>query len=55
MDGRSFHQNAEQQRRDEMKNHILEQLKLPLLRLSTDGHSEKELILHSLDSAMKRC
>ena len=34
------------------KNHILEIIGLPLLRLSTDGHSEKAKIIESLSNAM---
>ncbi len=53
VDGKSFHSNTIQQERDVKKNHILETIGLPLLRLSTDGHNEREQILNSLNIAMK--
>lgn len=52
VDGVTFHKAKKQQQRDALKNSILEQLKLPLLRLSTDGHSEPQRILESLQNAM---
>lgn len=52
VDGVSFHNNELQQKRDNKKNHILEIIGLPLLRLSTDGHSEKAKIIESLSNAM---
>ena len=52
VDGVSFHDNDLQQERDNKKNHILETIGLPLLRLSTDGHSEKTKIIESLSIAM---
>ena len=52
VDGVSFHNNELQQERDNKKNHILEIIDLPLLRLSTDGHSEKAKIIESLSNAM---
>lgn len=52
VDGVSFHKNELQQERDNKKNHILEIIGLPLLRLSTDGHSEKAKIIEALCSAM---
>ncbi|MDR0743163.1 MAG: DUF2726 domain-containing protein [Tannerella sp.] len=52
MDGVSFHDNELQQNRDNQKNHILEIIGLPLLRLSTDGHNEETRIIESLNAAM---
>lgn len=52
VDGVSFHNNTLQQERDNKKNHILETIGLPLLRLSTDGHSEETRIIESLSTAM---
>ena len=52
VDGVSFHDNELQKERDNKKNHILEIIGLPLLRLSTDGHSEKAKIIESLSNAM---
>jgi len=52
VDGVSFHDNDLQQERDSKKNHILEIIGLPLLRLSTDGHDEETKIIESLNAAM---
>lgn len=52
VDGVSFHDNELQQERDSKKNHILEIIRLPLLRLSTDGHNEEAKIIESLNAAM---
>lgn len=52
VDGVSFHDNELQQERDSKKNHILEIIGLPLLRLSTDGHSEEARIIENLNAAM---
>lgn len=52
VDGVSFHDNELQQERDNKKNHILEIIGLPLLRLSTDGHNEEARIIESLNVAM---
>lgn len=55
VDGVSFHDSELQQERDIKKNHILEVIKLPLLRLSTDGHNEETRIIESLNAAMGLC
>jgi very-short-patch-repair endonuclease len=55
VDGVSFHDNELQQERDNKKNHILEIIGLPLLRLSTDGHNEEARIIESLSVAMGLC
>lgn len=52
VDGVSFHDNELQQKRDKKKNHILETISLPLLRLSTAGHNEEEKIVEALTEAM---
>ena len=52
VDGVSFHDNKLQKERDSKKNHILDIIGLPLLRLSTDGHNEKAKIIESLSRAM---
>lgn len=52
VDGVSFHDNELQHERDNKKNHILEIIGLPLLRLSTDGHNEEDKIIKSLSIAM---
>lgn len=49
VDGVSFHDNELQHERDNKKNHILEIIGLPLLRLSTDGHNEEDKIIKSED------
>lgn len=53
VDGISFHENELQQKRDNKKNHILNLIDLPLLRLSTNGHNEEHRILESLYDAMR--
>ena len=53
VDGVSFHDNELQQARDLKKNHILEVIGLPLLRLSTDGCNEVQQIIESLNIAMR--
>lgn len=48
-DGYSYHnESTRQHRRDVMKDRILELYGLPLLRLSTVGHSEEQRILDTL-------
>lgn len=55
VDGVVYHRfNEMQTARDQKKNHILEVVGLPLLRLSTDGSNEKDRIIHSLEQAMQR-
>lgn len=50
-DGYSYHHNeTEQHQRDLMKNHILSNYELPLLRLSTKGSGEREKIINSLNA-----
>lgn len=54
VDGVANHRFDEEQiRRDKLKNHILECIGLPILRLSTDGSNEKERIITKLKEAMK--
>lgn len=49
-DGYNFHhEDTNQHRRDEMKNHILEVYGLPLLRLSTTGSGEKNKLIKILE------
>lgn len=52
VDGVSFHNNGIQQERDNKKNNILNSIGLPILRLSTDGHDEKDKIVRELSKAM---
>lgn len=52
VDGVAYHGSELQQKRDSKKNHILKTIGLPLLRLSTDGHSEEKRIVESLSVAM---
>jgi superfamily I DNA and/or RNA helicase len=55
VDGISFHDTELQQERDRKKNHILKVIRLPLLRLSTDGYNEETRIIQSLRIAMELC
>lgn len=49
IDGFSFHnEKTEQFQRDRLKDHILDIYGLPLLRLSTIGHSEEQRIVEAL-------
>ena len=51
-DGYSYHNDeTEQHKRDMMKDHILSNYGLPLLRLSTKGSGEREKIISSLNMA----
>jgi hypothetical protein len=52
VDGVSFHDNILQRERDRKKDHILEIIGLPLLRLSTNGHNEEARIIEKLNTAM---
>lgn len=52
VDGVSFHANELQRERDKKKDHILETIGLPLLRLSTDGYNEETKIIENLRVAM---
>lgn len=55
VDGTSFHfKGSDQSRRDALKDAVLGKIGLPLLRLSTDGSSEKEKIRAHLDSLISR-
>lgn len=50
VDGVAFHENSPvQQRRDKLKNSILEKMGIPLLRLATNGDSEEKKIEEALD------
>lgn len=53
-DGYSYHnEQTEQFKRDRMKDKILEKYGLPMLRLSTVGHSEEQRIVDSLRNHFK--
>lgn len=44
-DGYRYHKpGTTQAERDEMKNHILERYKIPLVRLSTTGSNERKIV-----------
>lgn len=50
VDGYAFHKEGSTQAgRDELKNHILEIIDIPLLRLKTNGSDERNKIIESLD------
>ena len=52
-DGYSYHNDeTEQHQRDMMKDHILSNYGLPLLRLSTKGSGEREKIISSLNKVV---
>lgn len=54
-DGYTYHNDeTEQHQRDLLKNHILEVYGLPLIRLRTNESGEKEKILSTLESIVKR-
>ncbi|MDR7868403.1 MAG: AAA domain-containing protein [Sporomusaceae bacterium] len=54
VDGFSCHRNKEdQQRRDRLKNSILEKINLPLLRFPTEGSGEIEKLTQSLTALKK--
>lgn len=48
VDGISFHSNELQENRDRKKDDILNKIRLPILRLSTNSHSEAEKIINKL-------
>ena len=53
VDGYAFHkEGTKQAERDELKNHILEKLNIPLLRLKTNGSDEKTRIISKLDEVL---
>lgn len=53
-DGYSYHnEQTEQFKRDRMKDKILEKYGLPMLRLSTVGHSEEQRIVDYLSNHFK--
>ena len=55
VDGVTFHENEKQQNRDSKKDKILATIGLPLLRLSTNSHNERERIINSLSAAIEKC
>ncbi|MGL4994493.1 MAG: AAA domain-containing protein [Bacteroidales bacterium] len=52
VDGVSFHNNPSQLRRDAMKDSIMKKLGIPLIRVATNGHNEKNIIIEKLNSIM---
>ena len=50
VDGFSFHNNKKQIIRDNIKNTILEKYNIPLIRLSTKGSGEEQIIIEKLAS-----
>lgn len=54
VDGYEFHKTGTQQAsRDRLKDQILKQNEIPLLRLSTVGSREKERIIQKLDELLR--
>lgn len=55
VDGHEYHRNNEKQKkRDVMKNKILEQINLPILRIATNESYEKEKLIKMLDRVVKQ-
>jgi superfamily I DNA and/or RNA helicase len=55
VDGYRYHKTGTTQaERDKLKNHILELYGIPLLRFSTNGSGETEIIKNKLDELMKK-
>lgn len=55
VDGHEYHKNNEkQQRRDAIKDKILEQINLPILRIITNESGEKEKLISMLNSIVKQ-
>ena len=53
VDGFQYHKNSTKQaERDKLKNHILEEYGLPLLRFSTNGSEEKQKLSAKLDELL---
>lgn len=53
VDGFHFHKDGTRQaERDKLKNHILEEYGLPLLRFKTNGSGEKEVLAAELDNLL---
>lgn len=52
VDGVSYHNNELQRERDKKKDHILEVIGLPILRLSTDGYNEEAKIVENIIKAI---
>ena len=53
VDGYAFHKKSTaQSKRDELKNKILEKYKIPLIRLSTIGSDEKNIIKNKLEEIL---
>ncbi|MFL0250021.1 AAA domain-containing protein [Clostridium neuense] len=54
VDGYEYHMNSsEQRRRDAIKDKILKQIDLPILRVATNGSGEKEKLIEMLDGVIK--
>ena len=52
VDGVSYHNNELQRDRDEKKDHIIEVIGLPILRLSTDGYNGEAKIIENITNAI---
>ena len=52
VDGVSYHNNELQRERDKKKDHIMEVIGLPILRLSTDGYNEEAKIIENITNAI---
>ncbi len=52
VDGTTFHKHKSQKDRDQLKDSVLRKIGLPILRLSTDGHGEKDKIKNALSAVV---
>ena len=53
VDGFHYHKDGTRQaERDKLKNHILDEYGLPLLRFKTNGSGEKEALAAELDNLL---
>ena len=48
VDGSTFHKDKGQLKRDNLKESVLQKISLPIIRLSTDSHGEKDKIKNAL-------
>ena len=54
VDGYAYHQNNEKQReRDVLKDKILQQINLPVLRVATNGSGEREKLIEILKKVVE--
>ena len=55
VDGYAYHRNKEKQRgRDALKDKILQQINLPVLRVATNESGEREKLIKMLEEVVKK-